>query len=59
MDACVAGTCICEPGHLRCASRTTRSGIECADVMTNPRNCGFCGNACRAGERCVGGSCVL
>ena len=59
MDACVAGTCICEPGRLRCGSSSTRSGIECAEVMTNPRNCGFCSNACAVGERCVGGRCVL
>ncbi len=36
------------------------TGNTCtADTSSDPQNCGQCGNACLAGEACVGGSCRL
>ena len=34
------------------------SGI-CADLRTNPTNCGGCGNACTGSQACLLGRCVL
>jgi hypothetical protein len=35
------------------------TGMCTADISTDPQNCGSCGNACVAGEACVGGTCRL
>jgi hypothetical protein len=40
----------CAPPGLLCA------GV-CADVTSDPNNCGACGNACGAGTTCVSGQC--
>lgn len=45
----------------RCAvitSAATCDGQTCIDLNTDSENCGRCGNACAAGERCEEGGCV-
>ncbi len=42
----------CDGGIARC------SGV-CTDTNTDEANCGMCGTACAAGERCVAGTCEL
>jgi hypothetical protein len=37
------------PAHQRC------DGTHCAHLLTDPDNCGYCGNVC--GEPCVNGMC--
>jgi hypothetical protein len=32
-------------------------GVGCIDVETDVANCGFCQNACDAGQSCVAGTC--
>jgi hypothetical protein len=32
--------------------------FHCADLVTSDKDCGTCGNACAAGRRCDGGTCV-
>ncbi|MBI5486728.1 MAG: hypothetical protein HY905_05310 [Deltaproteobacteria bacterium] len=41
----------CPPGRTRCAT-------GCADLTTDPANCGGCGHACGATEVCNEGSCA-
>jgi len=33
------------------------NGMICVDLLTDVRNCGACGNACRGNKSCVRGSC--
>ena len=44
--------CTCEGGTVNCNGR-------CVDKKTDERNCGACGNVCRAGEFCIEGACVV
>jgi hypothetical protein len=49
---CDNGACFCND--------TTRAdcGSSCADLMSDPLNCGLCGNVCGMGTSCVGGACL-
>jgi hypothetical protein len=44
----------CQPG---CAPGTTACMGVCADLQTDPGNCGMCFNACPMGTACIMGSC--
>jgi hypothetical protein len=52
-----AGGCITRPvqcdGGRTCCPPTT----GCVDLSSDPRNCGECGNRCRAGDDCLRGRC--
>ncbi len=50
-SACRSGACKCAPGEKEC-------GNACKPVLADPANCGDCGKACAAGQKCENGSCV-
>jgi hypothetical protein len=55
---CTAGVCAigaCNSGFVDCNGLAT-DGCE-VNVMTDPANCGACGNACSQGQSCVNGTC--
>ena len=39
-------------------SSDTSTEAGCGDVMTDPNNCGRCGNVCATGFACTGGACT-
>jgi hypothetical protein len=41
-----------------CSSDLTTCGEICADLQSDARACGACGNACAAGETCLDGGCI-
>lgn len=41
-----------------CPSDRRACGATCTDIMTDPGNCGSCGNFCRPQETCVQGHCM-
>src|ERR1700690_185595 len=43
---------------LVCPSPTTNCSGTCADLASDPKNCGGCGMACSPGTRCSGSHCV-
>ena len=43
--------CPCFPGFAEC-------GGPCADLSSDPANCGTCGSACDSGSACVEGYCI-
>ncbi|MEZ4408251.1 MAG: MXAN_6577-like cysteine-rich protein [Polyangiales bacterium] len=43
---------------LTCADGQSNCGGVCINTQINPNNCGACGNACAAGERCAAGACA-
>ena len=47
-----------EAEALDCPAPTTGCGASCADVSTDPMNCGACGSACEPSEVCSAGECV-
>ena len=50
--ACRAGQCVCPmPGEMQC-------GATCADVTTDAKNCGACGNSCGANQKCSDSKCT-
>jgi hypothetical protein len=64
-EVCQGGECACAPGQLLCgpsALPSSDAGVQatasCVDPMSDPGNCGRCGNACIAGSGCQGGACV-
>jgi hypothetical protein len=40
-----------------CSADTTPCGGACVDLMSDPDNCGACGDVCRTDENCVRGEC--
>lgn len=51
--SCAGGQCICISGAAYCA------GTGCVDLMSDPQNCGSCGNACPEEQSfCDTGQCV-
>ena len=66
LDLCVLGRCIdslCQGAtNTWCAAEDGRVGVccgngACADLLTDPQNCGLCGAACPAGQTCDVGAC--
>jgi hypothetical protein len=45
---CASG---CQQGFVCCAGK-------CADILTDPKNCGGCGISCAPGEKCSAGACT-
>ena len=41
-----------------CPSDRLKCDNVCVDVRTDSRNCGYCGNACPAGQFCLNGNCM-
>jgi hypothetical protein len=41
-----------------CAEGLSSCNGVCVDRLTDPANCGLCGNVCAAGEICFGGQCA-
>ncbi len=57
---CVAGSCSCTGASIIECNTGAAAGAApkaCVDKTTDAKNCGMCGNACGAGERCAGGVC--
>ena len=48
----------CREGASPCDDATVSCGGVCVNTEFNVLHCGACGNACGAGQTCVGGSCV-
>ena len=46
-------------GAAPCPATSTVCGGLCVDTATNAQNCGACGTACKTGEACTGGQCVI
>jgi hypothetical protein len=40
-----------------CGANYTACGLSCADLGSDPRNCGACGTQCAAGQSCQSGVC--
>lgn len=55
--ACTGGSCTCPGAQELCEDYDTRT-VTCVDVSSDARNCGYCRNACPAGDSCASGSCV-
>jgi hypothetical protein len=53
--ACEKVTKICIDGKPFCEEPREICGDKCVDVLTDPENCGGCGNRVGAGVSCVGG----
>jgi hypothetical protein len=45
-QTCIEGRCTCPPTTVVCG---TGSGVVCADVLSDPSNCGACGAGCDSG----------
>lgn len=48
----------CKKGKCRPDKDGTVCGDDCADLLTDARHCGTCGNACPAEQRCLHGTCT-
>jgi alpha-tubulin suppressor-like RCC1 family protein len=53
--SCVMGSCGCEGDLFDCGNAFS---AECADLTSDPRNCGSCGLTCGEGFDCIDGGCV-
>jgi hypothetical protein len=55
---CVNGECRggCDPA---CSTDQLCCDDTCVDYLTDPENCGDCGNTCLSTETCMNGDCVL
>ncbi len=51
-----SGTSVSPP---RCAPTEVSCAGLCAQLVSDPHNCGICGATCAAGARCVSGSCTV
>jgi hypothetical protein len=53
-----SGSMVCENGQCKCPSTLTACSTGCIDKQNDNANCGGCGIACTAGQRCALGVCV-
>ena len=56
-EACVNDQCVCLATGSACSH--TCCGTGCFDTLTDPNNCGVCGNVCQKGEFCSDGVCTM
>lgn len=47
--------CLCPEGLVACSDET----VYCTDLHTDSYNCGYCGNVCHSGTRCIDRDCRL
>ena len=52
IDPCINGVCT-----VQCLENQENCNGTCADINTDPGNCGGCGNVCNDNEVCIEGSC--
>ncbi len=55
---CATGLMTCSPSGGDAGARDASAGRFCANLQTDRANCGACGQACAAGQRCIAGACV-
>jgi hypothetical protein len=71
-DCCASGarckkagrnTCVCKADRAKCGPICCAVGKTCcdlcADLQTDPNNCGACFTVCATDETCVAGSCTV
>jgi hypothetical protein len=50
--SCMGGSCVCPQGQTPCPNG------GCANLLTDPLNCGSCGHACTKQAECANGACT-
>jgi len=58
LQPCTMAGAVCRSGQCACPGGTKACGGKCAEVASDPNNCGDCGVACSSGLRCERGVCV-